>query len=68
MLGAVLLWRHPVPAPERTPGGATVACHRWREIDAQATGAERRAAENPVLARLQAAFTRVNDGARDACL
>jgi oligopeptide transport system ATP-binding protein len=57
-----------VPAPEPTPDGGTVACHRWREIDAQATGVERRAPDNPVLARLQAAFTRVNDGARDARL
>jgi len=57
-----------VPAPEPAPGGGTVACHRWREIDAAETGVERRAPDNPVLARLQAAFTRVNDGARDARL
>jgi oligopeptide/dipeptide ABC transporter ATP-binding protein len=57
-----------VPAPEPTPDGGTVACHRWREIDAQATGVERRQPENPVLARLQAAFTQADGGARDARL
>ncbi len=57
-----------IPAPEPISDGGIVACHRWREIDAQATGVERRAPDNPVLARLQAAFTRVNDGARDARL
>jgi oligopeptide/dipeptide ABC transporter ATP-binding protein len=54
-----------VPAPEPTPDGGAVACHRWREIES-AAGVARRAAENPVLAKLQAAFTRVNDGAGDA--
>jgi peptide/nickel transport system ATP-binding protein len=54
-----------VPAPESTSDGGTVACHRWREIEV-AAGAGHRAPDNPVLAKLQAAFTRVNDGARGA--
>ncbi len=57
-----------IPAPEPVPDGGTVACHRWREIDPAAAGVAHRPPDNPVLARLQAAFTRVNDGARDARL
>jgi oligopeptide/dipeptide ABC transporter ATP-binding protein len=50
------------PTAEATPGGGTVACHRWRELDAPGSVA-RHQRENPTLARLQAAFVKSNDTA-----
>jgi len=44
-----------VPAIERIESAATVACHRWREIDATPLSTGPRE-HNPALARLQAAF------------
>jgi peptide/nickel transport system ATP-binding protein/oligopeptide transport system ATP-binding protein len=44
-----------VPVVEKTDSGSTVACHRWRELDAVPSSVPRRA-HNPALARLQAAF------------
>ena len=54
--------RTEIPADESTPDGGTVACHRWRELD-PAEPVIAGQPENPVLARLQAAFIRGNDTA-----
>ncbi|HTT12675.1 MAG TPA: dipeptide ABC transporter ATP-binding protein [Burkholderiaceae bacterium] len=45
-----------VPELETTSPGGSVACHRWRELDAVSSSRPRRATNNPALARLQAAF------------
>jgi oligopeptide/dipeptide ABC transporter ATP-binding protein len=47
-----------VPGLDATPEGGAVACLRWRELPLPSAATLRAAPENPVLARLQAAFAR----------
>jgi len=44
------------PRLEATATGACAACHRWRELDAAPVTMLRAPAQDPALARLQAAF------------
>jgi peptide/nickel transport system ATP-binding protein/oligopeptide transport system ATP-binding protein len=47
------------PAPEATPEGGEVSCHRWREIGAPAGALAPERAPSAVLARLQSEFGRL---------
>ncbi len=49
--------REEVPIAEPKPGGGTVACHRWRDLETWTTDELAGQVSSAALARLQAAFT-----------
>ena len=55
---AIARCREEAPMAEAKPGGGTVACHRWRELQEWNTAAPAGQGNSAALARLQAAFTR----------